>query len=387
MPARRRLIVALSLAGIVALGGYAYYANRSSATPQPAASTQAEQGNGNATGAAQQKAEPIGVETVVVASETVADDVTAVGTLRSNESVVLRPEVAGRIAVIRFREGAPVRRGEILVELDAAVQQAEVQQAKANLSLAQANHRRSEDLFNRKFVSQSARDETASQLEVARANMALAEARYERTRLRAPFAGIVGIRNVSVGDYVKEGDDLVNLEDIATLKVDFRLPEIYLSRVRPGQSLEVSSDAIPDRRFDASVGAIDPLVDEQGRSIVLRAMLPNDGNRLRPGMFARVRLIMQQRADVAFVPEEALVSAPGNVQFVYRINDGKAQRVEVATGVRLGARVEIVRGVQAGDVVVTAGQLKLRDGAPVQVVRSGAGAAVPAAGGATQRAG
>lgn len=382
MPAPRRLIVALSLVGLAALAGYAYYANRGPATPQPAgAAPAAERGSGGTAGAAA-KAEPVGVETITVTSETVADDVTAVGTLRSNESVVLRPEVAGRIAAIRFREGGPVRRGEVLIELDAAVQQAEVQQAKANLALAEANYGRTDDLFKRKFLSHTARDEAASQLEVARANMALAQAHLERTRIRAPFAGVVGIRNVSVGDYVKEGDDLVNLEDIATLKVDFRLPENYLARVRPGQTLELTSDAIPGQRFEARIAAIDPLVDEQGRSVVMRATLPNEGLRLRPGMFARVRLILQQRADVAILPEEALVSAPGNVLFVYRVVDGKAQRVEVSTGARRGTRVEVVRGLQAGDVVVTAGQLKLRDGAPVRVVRTDGAGEVPSAGAA-----
>ena len=378
MPVRRRLIAVFSFAGIAALAGYAYYANRglslpAAATVRPAAVQTAPPA-------------PVDVETVTVAAEAMADDVSAVGTLRSNESVMLKPEVAGRIAAIRFREGGTVRRGEVLVELDAAVQQAEVQQARANLSLAQANFNRTEDLFARKFLSQSARDEAASRLEIARANMALTEAHLERMRLRAPFAGIVGIRNVSVGDYVKEGDAVVNLEDIATLKVDFRLPETYLERIRPGQSLEVASDAMPGQQFEARVSAIDPLVDEQGRSVLMRATLPNEGLRLRPGMFARVRLILQERANVAVVPEEVLVPAPGNVQFVYRVVDGKAQRVEVKTGARRGTRVEIVSGVQAGDVVVTAGQLKLRDGAPVQVVGAGAAGAAPAAGRA-ERAG
>ncbi|AYH42987.1 efflux RND transporter periplasmic adaptor subunit [Azoarcus sp. DN11] len=375
MPARRRLIAAVSLAGTAALAGYAYHANRSAgpaplvpgATSPAAASAAAVQG-------------PADVETAAVVAEAMADDVTAVGTLRSNESVVLRPEVAGRIAAIRFREGSPVRHGDVLVDFDAAVQQAEVQQARANLALAQANFGRTEDLFNRKFLSQSARDEAASRLEVARANMALAEARLGKMSVRAPFAGIVGIRNVSVGDYVKEGAELVNLEDIATLKVDFRLPEIYLAQIRPGQKLELASDAVEGRRFAAVVSAIDPLVDEQGRAVVMRATLQNDGLRLRPGMFARVRLILQERANVAVVPEEALVPAPGDVQFVYRVVDGKAQRVEVKTGARRGTRVEIVRGVQAGDLVVTAGQLKLRDGAAVRVVGAGDAPVAPEAG-------
>lgn len=377
MPVPRRLIAALSLTGIAALAGYAYYANRSVGTVQPAPGAKATAG-ANAAGTQG----PADVETATVVAEAMADDVTAVGTLRSNESVVLRPEVAGRIAAIRFREGGPVLRGDALVDFDAAVQQAEVQQARANLALAQANFGRTEDLFNRKFLSQSARDEAASRLEVARANMALAEARLDKMRIRAPFAGIVGIRNVSVGDYVKEGEDLVNLEDIATLKVDFRLPEIYLAQIRPGQKLELASDAVEGKSFAAVVSAIDPLVDEHGRAVVMRATLQNEGLRLRPGMFARVRLILEERANVAVVPEQALVPAPGDVQFVYRVVDGTAQRVEVKTGVRRGTRVEIVKGVQAGDVIVTAGQQKLRDGAAVKVVGAGQAPVAPAAGAA-----
>lgn len=354
MSAYRRLIVVLSLAGIAVLAGYAYYANRAAPGSAAAAAKPA---------AAQREFE---VETARVVAERVSDDVTAVGTLRSNESVVLRPEIAGRISAIGFREGEAVRRGDVLVEFDAAIQIAELAQARANLALAEANYGRTEDLFQRKFLSSSARDDARARLEVARANMALAEARREQMRIRAPFSGVVGIRQVSVGDYVKEGEDLVNLEDIATLKVDFRLPEAYLARIHRGQRLELSADAVPGQPFVAEVSAIDPLVDEQGRALVLRATLRNEAQSLRPGMFARVRLILAERADVALVPEEAIMAAPGNVQFVFQVVEGKARRVEVTTGVRRGAQVEIVNGVRPGDEVVTAGQLKLREGAPVK---------------------
>jgi membrane fusion protein (multidrug efflux system) len=264
-----------------------------------------------------------------------------------------------------------------MVQLDAAVQQAELEQAKANHALAKSNFQRVSDLFDRKFVSGSARDEAASQLEVARAGVALAEARFERTRLRAPFAGVVGIRNVSVGDYVKEGADLVNLEAISTLKVDFRLPDAYIDRIRPGQTLDVTSDALPEKRFGATVDAIDPLVDAQGRAVLLRARLDNAGNVLRPGMFVRVRLILAERKSVPVVPEEAVVPT-GKGQFVFVIEEGKARRAEVTLGVRRGTRVEVLDGVVAGDRVVTAGQLKLRDGASVRL--AGVADAAPVAG-------
>ncbi len=349
----RRSVLVLSVLGLAGLGAYAWYANRAPAAPPP--------------GAAQATPEQVLVETVRAQVRSLDEDVTAVGTLTSNESVVLRPEVPGRIAAIRFHEGAPVKKGDILVELDAAVQRAELRQAQANLKLAQANHGRAEDLFVRKFVSQSNLDTARSELEVARAATALAQARFERTQIRAPFDAVVGIRSVSPGDFVKDGDPLVNLEDIATLKVDFRLPELYLDRIRPGQTLEVTSDVLPGETFIATVDAIDPLIDAQGRAVVLRARLANPQGRLRPGVFVRVRLILSQRADAVVVPEESLVPAPGGVQFVYRVVDGKAERVDVRTGARQASLVEITAGLAAGDQVVTAGQLKLRNGVPVQV--------------------
>jgi membrane fusion protein (multidrug efflux system) len=356
----RPIIAVLCLGGLASLGVYAWHANSAPSASAPAAA----QGAGGS--GAQQ---PILVEVAAVAARTIIDDVAAVGTLVSNQSVILHPEVAGRVAAIRFQDGSAVRGGAVLIELDSAVQRAELQQAKAELMLADANARRVEDLFSGKFVSSSARDEAASRLEVARASVALAQARLARTRIRAPFDGIVGIRRVNVGDYVKDSDALINIEDIATLKLDFRLPEIYLGRLAPGQALEVTSDVLPGVVFPAVVDAIDPMVDAEGRAVLLRARLANDKGRLRPGVFARVKVLVDQRDDVLLVPETALIPAPGQTQYVYRVENGHARRVEVKTGIRRAAEVEVVKGLAPGDRIVIAGQLKLRDGAPVMMAR------------------
>jgi membrane fusion protein (multidrug efflux system) len=351
-------LVLVCVAGLAVLAAWGWHVNHAPLAPT---------GQGPR-GAGAQHDQPALVEVVAVVARELVDDVSAVGTLVSNESVILRPEVAGRIAAIRFNDGARVKHGEVLIELDAAVQSAEVQQAQAELALSAANARRIEDLFARKFVSSSARDEAASKLEVARATAALAQARLARTRIRAPFDGIVGIRNVSVGDYVKDGEALVNIEDIATLKLDFRLPETYLSRLHPGQVLELTCDVVPGETFAAVVDAIDPQVDAAGRAVLLRARLANLGGHLRPGVFARVRLIVEQRSEVMLVPEAALMPAPGQVQYVYRVEDGRARRVEVKTGARRATEVEIVTGLAPGDLIVSAGQLKLSDDFPVTVV-------------------
>jgi membrane fusion protein (multidrug efflux system) len=368
----KRLVAFIAIAGLAALGGYAYYANSlTSAQPQPAPGGAPGPKPGGAPAAGPPGGFAIAVETVKVASAPFQDDVSAVGSLKSNESVVLRPEIAGRIASIHFKEGVPAGKGAVLVALDASTQNAELKQAEANLGLAQANFKRTEDLFQKKFVSERARDEAAANLKVLEATVALVQARQQKTQIRAPFAGIVGIRNVSVGDYVKEGQELINIEDISSLKVDFRLPENLLSRLQQGQAIEVATDAMPGQAFKGTVDAIDPLLDASGRAISLRARLPNPELKLRPGMFGRVRLAFGGERSGLALPEEALMPA-GSDNFVFKVGEGKAQRVKVKIGQRRGATAEIVEGLKEGDEVVTAGQLKLRDGAPVKATASNA---------------
>ena len=358
--------------GLLALGGYAYVANQSGpASPQPPGKAGGGGPAAGKPGGGPPGGFAVGVETAKVSASAFQDDVAAVGSLKSNESVVLRPEIAGRIAAIHLREGMPAGKGAVLVELDAATQSAELRQAEANLALAQANYKRTEDLYQKKFVSERARDESAATLKVLEAAVALTRAKLQKTQLRAPFSGIVGIRNVSVGDYVKEGQELINIEDIGSLKVDFRLPESHLSRLRKGQSVEVTTDALPGQAFKGALDAIDPLIDASGRAISLRARLANPELKLRPGMFVRVRLAFGGERLGLTVPEEALVPA-GNDNFVFKVDDGKALRVKVKIGQRNGASVEIEEGLKAGDEVVTAGQLKLRDGVPVRTAAGGA---------------
>ena len=306
------------------------------------------------------------VEAITASTAPMPQSITAVGSLRSDESVTLRPEVAGRVNAIGFKEGQPVAKGVTLVKLDPAINEAEVLQAKANLTLASSKYERAIDLQKQGFISGQAKDEAENNLKVAEAATALAAARLAKTEIRAPFAGLIGLRSISVGDYVKEGQDMVNLEAIDPLKVDFRVPEIYLKQVQVGQKLEVALDALPGRKYEGMVSAINPLVDAAGRAIVVRAQVRNADTALRPGMFARVRLLTKDERDALVLPEQALVPQ-GEEQYVFRIVDGKASRTKVETGQRRGGRVEVVKGVAPGDTIVTAGQLKLRDGTPVTI--------------------
>jgi membrane fusion protein, multidrug efflux system len=306
------------------------------------------------------------VEAVQVKTSTLAQGITAVGTLRSDESIVIRPEVAGRIAEILFQEGKPVRKGAVLVRFDASVQRAELQQAEANLNLNKSKHERAIDLQKKGFISSQAKDEAESNFRVAQASHDLASAKLTKLEIKAPFSGTVGLRSVSVGDYIRDGQDIANLEALDPLKVDFRVPEIFLKQVASGQSLQVNLDAFPNQAFEGKVLAINPLLDANGRSIVIRAVVKNADARLRPGMFARVRLLVSDVQEAMTIPEQALLPQ-GEEFYVFRVADGRALRVKVDIGQRREGVVEVLRGIAKDDVIVTAGQLKIRDGAPVKV--------------------
>jgi membrane fusion protein (multidrug efflux system) len=318
-----------------------------------------------APGPAAQGAMAVPVETAPVQVGPIQRRLTAVGSLRSNESVIVRPEVAGRIAEIRFDEGERVTKGQPLVVLDDSIYRAEVEEVQASLELSRANHERAIDLLQRGAGTTKARDEALARLRADEAALQLAKAHLDKMVIAAPFEGVVGLRKVSVGDFVNVGQDMVNLEQIDPLKADFRVAEVYLGAVRPGQRIELGVDAFPGETFAGEVYAIDPLIDESGRSVVLRARLPNPDDRLRPGLFARVTLVLNERNDAIQVPEQALVPQ-GQDQFVFRVVDGKAALTRVEVGIRREGMVEITEGLGPEDEVVTAGQLKVRDGAPVK---------------------
>ena len=318
---------------------------------------------------AQQPAGPptVPVEAAKVETGPMSERITAVGSLRSNEGVIIRSEVAGRVVEIGFEEGRPVEKGAVLLKLDDSLNRAELADANARLELAKRNFSRTEELFGNQVATARSRDEARSSLDVGTAVLELAKVKLEKTRLTAPFAGIVGLRLVSVGDYITVGQDLFNLEDIDPVKADFRVSERYLSAVRPGQTIEIGVDAYPGRVFKGEVLAIDPRIDAAGRSVVIRARVANEEKLLRPGLFARVTLILELKPDALTVPEQALMPR-GEDQFVYRVIDGKVKQTKVTIGTRRDGRVEIVDGLGQGDVVVTAGHQKIRDGGAVRVL-------------------
>lgn len=323
---------------------------------------------------------PVPVEAAEVKVAPAEVTTEAVGTLGSNESVILKPEVAGRVVAINFEEGRSVRAGQVMVELDASIEKAQLVEAEAQLELATANLERARELRRSNAGTQRALDEAQAQQRTAAAAVDLAKARLAKLTLVAPMDAMAGLRLVSVGDFVTAGTEIVNLEQIQPLKVDFRIPEIFLPALNDtaGQKrIQLRVDAFPDRAFTGRVYAINPLVDEQGRAIVVRAQIenpldPRTGEpQLRPGLFARVTLTLSEQENALWVAEEALLPQ-GSRQFVYKVVPGAegGQQValtEVTLGRRRAGEVQITTGLARGDVVVTAGLLKLRDKTAVTV--------------------
>ena len=312
----------------------------------------------------------VSVEMAKVDIGTIAAEVLAVGTLRSNESVVIRPEIAGRIASISFSEGDFVDKGAKLVVLDDSVYRAELAEAQANLNLSRRNFARAEELAQKGAGTERARDEARAAVERGEAAIELAKARLDKMKIVAPFRGIIGLRKVSPGDYISPGQDLVNLEDIETIKVDFRIPERNLGALREGQRIRIKIDAFPGRTFEGAVYAVDPHISEAGRSIAVRARIPNRDKVLRPGLYARVTLMLDERENAILVSEQA-VFPRGDSQYVYKVIDGKAVLTKVKTGLYRGGVIEVVEGLGPEDVIVKAGQMKIRDGSPVVPAGSG----------------
>jgi len=322
---------------------------------------------------------PPSVEVARVEAARLTDEAQAVGSLRSRRGVVLKPEVSGRITQLNFTDGQRVRKGQLLVQFDDQLPQAQIQQSMAELSIAQANQKRNQELVAQNFISQRSLDESAANLQVAQAKLALSKVSAERLKIIAPFDAIAGIRLVNVGDYLKDGADIVNIEDIDAIFVDFRLPERFQAKVKRGQTAMLDIDALPGRKYSAKIQAIDPLIDANGRSVGIRGCIDNRQLLLRPGMFARVNAVFGVRENARVIPEEAIVPQGGK-QFVIKLVSGEkpggrttpslmSQRVEVKLGLRSPGKVEVLDGLEIGDTVVVAGQQRVpRDGMTVSVV-------------------
>jgi membrane fusion protein, multidrug efflux system len=296
-------------------------------------------------------------------------EVEALGTARANESIDLTSKVSNLVTAVRFADGQSVRRGDVLLELDGDQAQADLAVAQAALTESLGQLKRSRELYETRVLSDQQIEQIEATNAANQARVASARSRLNDTVIRAPFSGRVGLRRVSVGSLIEPGTVITTLDDSSTIKLDFTVPETVFAAMKPGLRLEATSIAYPGQSFAGRVASVDSRVDPDTRSVTVRAQLPNERGQLKPGMFMTVKLTRGE-ADVLVVPEESLVPEQGDV-FVYVVDGGTVAKRKIRTGQRRVGTVQVTAGLEPGELVVTEGTQKLRDGASVDVVEGG----------------
>lgn len=311
------------------------------------------------------------VALATVQRETLAQVFSGVGELESARQVQVAAEVGGRVTKIAFASGQDVKAGQLLVQLNDAPEQAERQRLLAQWRNAQTLHARALGLLADHAATQEQVDNAAMERDMALGALRHTEAQIAQKAIRAPFAGVLGIRRVHEGQYLNPADAVVSLVDARTLHANFALDEQASPQLKPGQAVTLRIDAYPERRFSARITAVDPLI-ARSRTVQLQATLANADGALRPGMFAQVEVARAEAVQALTLPETAVTyTAYGETVFIAQQSAGQVlsvQRIAVTTGARQGGRVQIVSGLSAGDRVVTSGQLKLVDGMAVEAV-------------------
>lgn len=292
----------------------------------------------------------------------------ALGNARANEAVDIRPEITAAITEISFDEGQTVNQGDILLRLENSEPLAELAAAKAALVDSESQYRRSQELFKTRVVSESELEQLEARRDADQAAVNAAQSRLNHTVIRAPFSGQLGLRRVSLGSIVSPLTVITTLDDTSRIKLDFDVPEVFMARLSIGLSVNARSAAWPDLVFHGQVISIDTRVDPISRTIIVRALLPNENARLRPGMFLTVSL-MKEDVKALLVPEEAIVPERSK-QFVYVVGAGDiVERREVTTGRRRPGEVEVLSGLASGERVITEGTQKARPGQPVRIIQ------------------
>lgn len=310
---------------------------------------------------------PATVTVVNVVPQSWTDRIQAIGTAKARDSVVIAAKQSERIAAVRFESGQRVSKGQVLVELDAGTVKAELAEAQANLNDLNSQVARLQNLQSRQLVAKSQLDTVIASRNAAKARVQAAQERLNDRIIRAPFSGVLGLRQVSQGQYVAAGAVMVNLDDLDHLWVDFPVPESLLPQIKTGMALELQADAAPGQLLPARVAGIDSRVDIATRAIMVRGAIDNAAGLVRPGMLLRVSL--QQEAIQALVIPELAVQQVGNRTFVFvAAADGTANSRDVRIGSRHDGKAVVLDGLKSGEKVVLDGTSKLRDGQKLKVV-------------------
>lgn len=307
----------------------------------------------------------VGVLVADVKPHSFVDKVESIGTALANESVAITTKVTETVTKVNFEDGMYVEAGDILVELTNSEETAMLSEASANVAEATRQFERVQNLIQQKLASETQLDVERNRMQTAKARYEGIVARLDDRLIRAPFSGKLGFRNVSPGTLLSPNVPLTTLDDISSIKLDFSIPESYLSVIKPGQDVLAKSIAYPDRTFVGVVTTIDSRINPTTRTMKVRARLDNEDFLIRPGMLLTVQLIQEREQHLA-IPESAVVPVQ-NQQFAYVIRDGKAERREFQAGRRTPGFVEVLSGLEAGDQVITEGIIKIRPGSPVKV--------------------
>ena len=309
---------------------------------------------------------PATVTVITVKPVSWRDSIEAVGTAKARESVVISAKQSERVAAVRFESGQRVAKGQILIELDSGTVKAELNEARATLADLETQVIRLQSLQSRQLIAKSQIDSAVANRNAARARVQAATQRLNDRIIRAPFSGVLGLRQVSEGQYVNAGFAMVNLDDLNHMWVDFPVPEKMLSKLKTGMTLNLNADAFPETIFTASIASIDSRIDVATRAIMVRAGIDNSNGLVRPGMLLRVSL-HQDAIDALVVPELALQQV-GNRTFVFLATGGSAISRDVSIGSRRDGNATVLKGLKPGDKIILDGTSKLRDGQKIKIV-------------------
>ena len=308
------------------------------------------------------------VEATAVKMQRFANHITLTGTLRANQGIVVRPEVSGRIVKVYFKSGTVVKAGTPLLKLNQDVILAELRQSQAELQLAQQNYVRMQKLYKTHTIARADLDDITAKLHAASAKVSEYQAQLDQTLIKASFNGRLGLSSVNLGDYVNAGQNLVSLEAIDPVEVEFNVPQIYLGDLAVGQGVVVTTDTYAGQKFLGKIYAIDAQVDLSNRTVAVRAVIPNTAGKLLPGAFVEVNLDFTSKDAVLVIPQVAVVYDEKQA-YVYKVVGGKVVKVNVVLGERDRENVTVVSGLKEQDVVVTAGQLNIENGSRVTVTK------------------
>lgn len=305
------------------------------------------------------------VEAVEMDYETIDDEIFSSGTIQANEVVELSSETSGIVTDISFEEGREVQEGELLLKINDSELQAQKQRAEFRLNLAEQREDRQRRLLERGGISQEDYDATLNEVNVLRSEIQLINAQIDKTEIRAPFSGVIGLKYISTGSYIGPSTRIASLQEVDPIKIDFSVPERYIARVTVGDEINFTVQGV-DSTFTGEVYAIEPRINTETRTLQIRAISENEDQLLYPGAFANITLILDEIDDALMVPSISII--PGlNSQKVFVVNEGVVEEKIIRSGIRNSEKVQVVEGLQQGDVVLTTGLLQVRAGMQVNI--------------------